>query len=62
VYYIGGPHPLRGRGRFGGHSPDLFEWCIFETEMYLTHAWKVHDISIPTIRPSKCLFIGFWKM
>jgi len=39
----------KGKGRFReGVSPHWFEWLIL-TEMYLTRAWKVDNISVQTI-------------
>jgi len=38
---MGGPHPPRGRGGFGGFSSiglNGVYGCIFKTEMYLTRA------------------------
>jgi len=36
----GGPCATGGSGGFGHFSPNWFEWHIFKTELYSTHAWK----------------------
>jgi len=42
-------HMSQGKGAVsGGFLPHWFEWCIFRTEMYLTAAWKVDNISLQT--------------
>jgi len=60
-----GPHPLIGRGWFRGFLPfglnSVFK-CAFKTEMYLTRAWKVDNISVWTMyRRNRYLFF-FLKM
>ena len=57
-----GPHAPRRRwfcGVLAAIGFYWFQWHICWTEMYLTRAWKVDNISIRTIRHWNLCFIGF---